>query len=141
MCSLLRCSVQGRTHQIVSNFTTKFPTLPAGLAALTAKPVRPLSTSQALKMPSAEGGHPHVQDTNGMSDEEKESWKSRAPYIVHEAKENFDAKWKGSCHCGKVKYQLNRDKPLVAKYCHCTTCQRLHGGSNTIFRVSGVDWH
>jgi hypothetical protein len=22
---------------------------------------------------------------------------------------------------------LSREKPLAAKYCHCTTCQRLHG--------------
>jgi hypothetical protein len=29
---------------------------------------------------------------------------------------------------------LSREKPLAAKYCHCTTCQRLHG-VRTIARI------
>lgn len=58
---------------------------------------------------------------------EKNEWKFKAPYKVHEGKEGFDAKYEGSCHCGRVKYQLSREKPLAAKYCHCTTCQVIHG--------------
>lgn len=57
-------------------------------------------------------------------------WKFKAPYKIHENSdegEKFEAKLEGHCHCGKVHYQLSRDKPLDAKYCHCTTCQRLHG--------------
>ncbi|KAK4140758.1 Mss4-like protein [Dichotomopilus funicola] len=57
---------------------------------------------------------------------ERESWKEQPPYRVHEVG-NFDVKWKGKCHCGAVEYQLSRDKPLASKYCHCTTCQQLHG--------------
>ncbi|KAK7224865.1 hypothetical protein V2G26_012868 [Clonostachys chloroleuca] len=56
-----------------------------------------------------------------------EKWKHRAPYRVRQSTEEFEVKWRGSCHCGKVKYQLSRDKPLASKYCHCRTCQRLHG--------------
>lgn len=92
--------------------------------------VRPLTTSTPRNMPSAAGGHPHPPDgIHEMHEEDKESWKHRVPYRVHENDENFQVKWTGSCHCGKVKYQLSRDRPLVAKYCHCTTCQRLHGRS------------
>ena len=54
-------------------------------------------------------------------------WKFRAPYKVHENDENFNARYRASCHCGKIKYQLSREKPLDSKYCHCTTCQKLHG--------------
>lgn len=41
--------------------------------------------------------------------------------------EGFEKKLEGSCHCGRVKYWLKRDKPLDAKYCHCRGCQVLHG--------------
>ena len=58
---------------------------------------------------------------------EHNEWKFEAPYKVHENDPNFKALYEGSCHCGKVQYQLNREKPLSAKYCHCTTCQVLHG--------------
>lgn len=61
-------------------------------------------------------------------DGEKNEWKFNAPYKVHEKdKEDFKALYKGGCHCGRVKYELGREKPLRAKYCHCTTCQVLHG--------------
>lgn len=56
-----------------------------------------------------------------------DEWKTRAPYAIHKNDDEFNARYEGSCHCGRVQYQLNRDKPLNAKYCHCTTCQTLHG--------------
>lgn len=56
-----------------------------------------------------------------------DEWKTRAPYKVHENDPNFNVRYEGACHCGRVKYQLSREKPLDAKYCHCTTCQKLHG--------------
>lgn len=60
---------------------------------------------------------------------ELNEWKFRAPYKVHSKDDNgnFKALYEGSCHCGRVQYQLSREKPLDAKYCHCTTCQVLHG--------------
>ncbi|CZS94218.1 uncharacterized protein RAG0_04277 [Rhynchosporium agropyri] len=39
----------------------------------------------------------------------------------------FRAIYEGGCHCGKVKYQLSREAPVKSKFCHCSTCQRLHG--------------
>lgn len=56
-----------------------------------------------------------------------DEWKERAPYKVQDNDPNFNARYEGACHCGRVKYQLSREKPLDAKYCHCTTCQKLHG--------------
>ncbi|KAL9123373.1 MAG: hypothetical protein Q9187_000055 [Circinaria calcarea] len=56
-----------------------------------------------------------------------DDWKYRAPYKVHDNDPNFKVVYEGGCHCGRVKYQLSRDKPLDSKYCHCTTCQTLHG--------------
>ena len=70
------------------------------------------------------------------SHENMDDWKHKVPYRVHEKQGDFDTKWVGTCHCGKVKYQLNRDKPLDSKYCHCTTCQRLHGETCSSFWIS-----
>lgn len=87
-------------------------------------------TSSIRKMPehastyTRNGENGDVGDTEGEINE----WKHRAPYKVHDNDPNFHARYNGSCHCGKVKYQLSREKPLDAKYCHCTTCQKLHGG-------------
>jgi len=53
-------------------------------------------------------------------------WKFRAPYKVH-SNEDFKVLYEAACHCGRVQYQLSREKPLDSKYCHCSTCQLLHG--------------
>ncbi len=75
----------------------------------------------------ADNGHQYqAGDTTHRKEDE---WKHREPYRIHDSDEGFEVKWKGGCHCGKVKYQLSREKPLASKYCHCTTCQRLHGVS------------
>ena len=63
----------------------------------------------------------------GDLDGEHNQWKFRAPYKVHDNDPNFRVRYEGSCHCGKIKYQINREKPLDAKFCHCTTCQKIHG--------------
>ena len=64
---------------------------------------------------------------DGSTEGEHNQWKFRAPYKVHDNDPNFHARYSASCHCGKIKYQLSREKPLDSKYCHCTTCQKLHG--------------
>lgn len=71
----------------------------------------------------------HQYQAGNTTDRKLDEWKHREPYRIHEDNENFPVKWEGSCHCGKVTYELSREKPLAAKYCHCTTCQRLHGVS------------
>lgn len=77
----------------------------------------------------SDGNEPHQYQAGSSTDREEDQWKHRAPYRIHESDENFPVKWKGKCHCGAVQYQLSRDKPLASKYCHCTTCQRMHGAS------------
>jgi hypothetical protein len=71
----------------------------------------------------------HRYQASSTTHREEDQWKFRAPYAIHKKEDHFDVKWKGKCHCGKVQYQLSREKPLASKYCHCTTCQRLHGVS------------
>ncbi|KAK0123863.1 hypothetical protein ONS95_008856 [Cadophora gregata] len=44
-----------------------------------------------------------------------------------DGEEEFKAIYEGGCHCGKVMYQLGRERPLASKFCHCSTCQRIHG--------------
>ncbi|KAK0714159.1 Mss4-like protein [Lasiosphaeria miniovina] len=77
--------------------------------------------------PAGDGDDPHQYQAGSSTDREKDQWKFRAPYRIHDDPDGFDVKWTGKCHCGAVQYELSRDKPLASKYCHCTTCQRLHG--------------
>jgi hypothetical protein len=79
---------------------------------------------------------PHCRSSNMMPKEDQNTstpgindWKKRAPYRIHEPNEHFNALYEANCHCGRVEYQLNREKPLDSKLCHCTTCQTQHGMS------------
>ena len=48
----------------------------------------------------------------------------------------------GGCLCGKVRYQLDR-KFLNAMHCHCSMCQRAHGGAystHLTFREDQLSW-
>ncbi len=38
----------------------------------------------------------------------------------------FKAKYRASCHCNSVQYEVCAD-PVDAKFCHCRVCQKLHG--------------
>ncbi|KAF8954704.1 Mss4-like protein [Flammula alnicola] len=51
---------------------------------------------------------------------------NRPPYSLDPTKP-FKKRYRGSCFCEKVKFEVARDKPLDAKFCHCPTCQKLHG--------------
>lgn len=62
-----------------------------------------------------------------MSSSSTPDWKTQPPY--QKPTEDFNGLLHGSCHCGKVTYQINKDKPLASKFCHCTDCQVLHGES------------
>jgi len=81
-----------------------------------------MAPAEEEKQQAVANGH-EEEDIEGDDNE----WKFRAPYKVHGDDEKFNALYEASCHCGKVRYQLSREKPLDAKYCHCKTCQVLHG--------------
>ncbi|KZZ87987.1 Mss4-like protein [Ascosphaera apis ARSEF 7405] len=56
-----------------------------------------------------------------------EDWKNQPPYGGFDVEKISQAEWSGGCHCGSVKYEIYKKKPLDAKFCHCTTCQKMHG--------------
>ncbi len=74
----------------------------------------------------------------GSTEGEINAWKHRAPYRVRDSDPEFHVRYEASCHCGKIRYQLSREKPLAAKYCHCHTCQKLHGMRPLIQHLSAV---
>lgn len=108
-------------------------------ALRTTAPRTTLLRPQLLAPSLASQPHPRSFRTSAaMSTEAQEirdsaapEWKKRAPYRIHEKNEGFKALYDASCHCGRVKYQLSREKPLESKLCHCTTCQTQHGESPT----------
>ena len=49
---------------------------------------------------------------------------------------------KGSCACGRIRYQTQA-QPLAVNGCHCGTCQRLSGGpflAFVDFAASQLEW-
>lgn len=82
---------------------------------------------QRAPSPANQSTNNHENGDTSTSQSDQDEWKHRPPYQIHRSSDSFQAVWNGKCHCGKTRYQLSRDKPLAAKYCHCTTCQRLHG--------------
>lgn len=55
------------------------------------------------------------------------AWEFQAPYKQSFEDSSFTAAHVGHCHCGRIEYQISRDAPLDAKFCHCRTCRVLHG--------------
>ncbi|EGO54889.1 hypothetical protein NEUTE1DRAFT_125008 [Neurospora tetrasperma FGSC 2508] len=89
------------------------------------------------------GEEPHQYQSGNRTDRPEDEWKFRAPYKIHDKGEDFQVKWRGKCHCGAVQYELSREKPLASKYCHCTTCQRMHGAPfqwAAIFHKSDINF-
>ena len=41
---------------------------------------------------------------------------------------NMSPPYRGSCLCGKIRFQLNAE-PITLYACHCTDCQRRSGGA------------
>ncbi|KAG9028171.1 hypothetical protein FRB95_006787 [Tulasnella sp. JGI-2019a] len=39
----------------------------------------------------------------------------------------FKAVYDGQCNCRRIKFKVGCQKPLDAQFCHCLTCQSLHG--------------
>ena len=55
-----------------------------------------------------------------------QAWKNQAPYLPPKDEEDFKIQHKASCMCGEIQYVVDSD-PVAAKFCHCTSCQALHG--------------
>ncbi|KUI72167.1 hypothetical protein VM1G_07490 [Cytospora mali] len=64
------------------------------------------------------------------------AWKTEHPY--QKTDEDFKVEWEASCHCGNVKYQLSREKPLASKYCHCIQCQTMHASHQAPFQWAAI---
>lgn len=134
----LRSSLKNQNAFRSISSHTFIPSTSTRLSSFSNSPSRPtfnsphhfstLSSSMAQTKGSAE---PESASTL-VQPEGPEEWKHREPYRIHESGENFKALYEAHCHCGKVQYQLSREKPLASKFCHCTTCQRLHGMSFTL---------
>ncbi|CCX31054.1 Similar to hypothetical protein BC1G_02449 [Botryotinia fuckeliana B05.10]; acc. no. XP_001558815 [Pyronema omphalodes CBS 100304] len=83
--------------------------------------------------PSSPKPHPGHNDNDtscvAACDKQKvhDNRMDRPPYSLSDKNKDSKALYTGTCFCEKVKYEIFRDKPLDAKFCHCPTCQKLHG--------------
>ena len=53
-------------------------------------------------------------------------WQLEPPYLLTSEDKDFKPMYESSCVCGAVRYAVDCE-PKSAKFCHCTSCQRLHG--------------
>ena len=145
--SFLPMNILPRTSQLfASRYTTRIVSRSLlSIPTQASNSIRTFQTTASIKMPNKHNnkeGKEHISkesasaadeghqfQAGNTTDRKEDEWKHNPPYSIHGDDENFNAVWEGGCHCGKVQYQLSREKPLAAKYCHCTTCQRLHGVS------------
>lgn len=69
-------------------------------------------------------------------------WQHNTPYLLASEDKDFRIKYTASCMCGEVQYAVDCD-PVAAKYCHCTSCQKLHGKltRNASFQTSKQQHH
>jgi len=122
-CTVLNCFIISRPSLCI-NYSRRH-----GQSALGLQLHGDVARSNPAMAPS-ESNHARATSPRNKSEDlevQPNEWKFRAPYKVHDAAEGFQSVHEASCQCGRVVYQINRDKPLDAKYCHCITCQTLHG--------------
>lgn len=44
---------------------------------------------------------------------------------------------KGSCHCGKISFELESAHPYPYNYCYCSICRKTAGGGGYAINLSG----
>ena len=72
-------------------------------------------------------------DTRNMTDKNKvlvhENRLNRPPYAPSTDPDHgeFHRVYSAACFCGQVQFEVGKKKPEDAKFCHCPTCQKLHG--------------
>ncbi|KAL4956513.1 Mss4-like protein [Aspergillus filifer] len=71
--------------------------------------------------------HPLYKPSNMSGPDRDPDFHTRPPYRIRSDEDFGDVKWRAGCDCGRVEYKVNRQIPLMAKYCHCRGCQVLHG--------------
>ncbi|KAI5854404.1 Mss4-like protein [Tricharina praecox] len=91
--------------------------------------IRRLTTTATM---SADTPHNNDSDTSGLPEAHKRivhrNRMDRPPYSAAPGGSSpFPTVLTASCFCSTVQYSLSRSSPLDAKFCHCSTCQRLHG--------------
>lgn len=100
-----------------------YPSTPAPCPRRTTNPPPPSPSQDKHSSGTEANQHQASSTTHRPSDQ----WKFRPPYRLASPSDSLPIKWRGKCHCGAVCYTLSRSRPLAAKYCHRTTCQRQHG--------------
>ncbi|KAI5309291.1 hypothetical protein KEM55_003583 [Ascosphaera atra] len=79
---------------------------------------------------------------------DEDDWEHQPPYArAADTEGQPHVEWTGGCQCGRVRYEIYSKRPKSAKFCHCNTCQRMHGApfqwaaifeNSQIFFVNGT---
>lgn len=116
-------AIESRGSQLLRSVCTRGSNRHTTRQPLLALLRRPIST------PAMSEARNNSHDTRHMGPAEKNqvhiNRMNRPPYSNPDAL--FSPRYEGSCFCGAVKFQISRERPLEAKFCHCHGCQLLHG--------------
>lgn len=123
------------THTLTRAFALRITTTPLSRGLPTSPPLHTGTMSSAdhnnppdpSQDKRSDGTEPHQHQAGSTTHRPEDQWKFRPPYSLASPSDSVSVKWRGKCHCGAIRYTISRARPLAAKYCHCTTCQRLHG--------------
>ncbi|CCG80532.1 Putative uncharacterized protein [Taphrina deformans PYCC 5710] len=91
-------------------------------------------------MPSSKGATPKDDSAPAGSHESSTSSSEKlthAPY-GSASSSSFESTYSGHCFCGSIRFSLCGD-PKSNVFCHCRSCQRLHGAPATLSSIYDKD--
>jgi len=72
---------------------------------------------------------PRKSDDSSEGGSSGDDWKQQPPYAPEDPKKPKTAVFKGCCHCHDVTFEIYTKEPKGSHFCHCDTCQKLHGSA------------
>lgn len=115
MLALRRTALSGVHASIRTAAGTKAVTPSKSASPVFVRPARVRHFRPAAVMCSAQDGRANENIS-----------KKEPPFLLASDDDKFKIKYKSGCLCGAVEYAVDSD-PIGSKFCHCTSCQRLHG--------------
>lgn len=81
-------------------------------------------------------GNENNEETGETGEEDDDTSKLTGPPYIHPS--SFKATYSGHCFCGAIQFSLSGE-PKANVFCHCRSCQRLHGAPSSLTAIYDKD--